>query len=157
MRRTTNMGTLPGLEQYAIGAEFPLPYVPNFETAAEADEFYEFFSKWDYCQAKNAYGLTLRRKGAAFVPAEYLQHSQVISAVSPTGKAILPDSSTVEEDDHCHGPVLPSSEAPDCLRRLNTDWKKSLFAGRLRFISKQYLCYGGVVGRSPSREENDFA
>ena len=34
------MSTLPGLERYALGAEFPCPYVPNFVTVDEADEFF---------------------------------------------------------------------------------------------------------------------
>jgi hypothetical protein len=109
--------TLPGLEQYAEGGDFPCPYVPHFLTAAQADEFFEFFSKWDYCQATNEYGVTLRRKGAAFVPSDYLRHSQVMGVNNAAGKTVLTDSSTLE-DEHCDGPVLPSNQAPECLRHL---------------------------------------
>jgi hypothetical protein len=110
------MSTLPGLEQYAEGADFSLPYVSNFVTADEADEFFAFFRDWHYCQAKSGYGVTLRRKGVAFVPDSCLQHSQVIG-VNADGTATLTDSSEVV-DDHCDGPVLPASEAPEVLLNL---------------------------------------
>lgn len=108
------MTTLPGLEQYAEGGDFPCPYVPNFLTGAEADEFLEFFTHWEYCDMRNRQGAVLRRKGITFAPE--LNHSQVRGSFD--GSVTLPDGSVEGEDDHCDGPVLPSSGAPDVVLRL---------------------------------------
>lgn len=109
------MTTLPGLEQYAEGGDFPCDYVPSFLTKDEADEFYQFFVNWHYCQTQNRQGARLRRRGVAFVPDAYLYNSQVRGYSD--GSQTLTDGSEVV-DDHCDGPVLGSSTAPDCLRRL---------------------------------------
>jgi hypothetical protein len=107
------MSTLPGLETYATGGEFPLPYIPHFLTDSEANEFLEFFSHWNYCDTANRYGAMLLRKGIAF--ASDPDHSQVRGTYD--GTLIQTDGSELT-DDHCDGPVLPSSEAPAVVRRL---------------------------------------
>jgi len=109
------MSTLPGLEQYAVGADFPLPYVANFVTKDEADEFFTFFRDWHYCETQNRQGTKLKRRGIAFVPDSCLYHSQVRGNFD--GSVTLTDGSTTV-DDHCDGPVLPSSQAPPLVGNL---------------------------------------
>jgi hypothetical protein len=107
------MGTLPGLEAYT-NAPFACPFVPNFLTKDEADEFFQFFVNWHYCDTENSYGKVNRRKGVAFVPDAYLNHSQVIGV-----QGTLTDGTMLaSEQDHCDGPVLPSSQAPPLVGHL---------------------------------------
>jgi hypothetical protein len=90
------MSTLPGLERYALGAEFPCPYVPNFVTVDEADEFFTFFQDWHYCETQNRQGANLKRRGVAFVPDSCLYHSQVRG--NSDGSVTLTDGSTTVDD-----------------------------------------------------------
>ncbi len=99
-------------EELGIDSGFPCAYHPPGTwgwSGEDADEFLALFEDWSYCDriiAKS--GLIQRRKGLTF--AYDPEHTQVRGAYD----AML---QTVDED-HCHGPVLPSSEAPDKVRKL---------------------------------------
>lgn len=125
-------------EELGIDSGFPCAYhAPGTWgwSIPKADEFLAFFKDWSYCDriiAKS--GLIQKRKGLTF--AYDPDHTQVRGAYD----AML---QTVDEE-HCDGPVLPSSEAPDIVRELANVLTARLrempgYAGRqMNFLSLQY-------------------
>jgi len=125
-------------EELGIDSGFPCAYhAPGTWgwPVEDAEEFLAFFKDWSYCDriiAKS--GLIQRRKGLTF--AYDPEHTQVRGAYDAMLQTV--------DDDHCHGPVLPSREAPDIVRKLAGVLTARLrkmpgYAGRqINFVSLQY-------------------
>src|ERR1035437_5842849 len=93
-------------EPKPVVTPFPAEYLTAHEggwTTKQADEFFDYFNKWLYCDRINQKsGLLQRRKGVAF--AVDPDHSQV--------RGTYDEMTQIADEDHCDGPVLTLGEAP---------------------------------------------
>jgi Domain of unknown function (DUF4326) len=106
---------IPGLDWELEKPPFPCPYIPNFVPKDLADEIEKYFVSKDTCHLPNPYnGKLSHTKGISY--AALPTHSQCFGGYHDPNKP--KSAEQIEEEEHCEGPILPSSEAPDCIRSL---------------------------------------
>jgi alkylated DNA repair dioxygenase AlkB len=102
-------------------AVFPCPYVPNFLSQREADELFDHFLKTDLCHLPNPWNPTQLLPTRSISYVNDPNSSQCFGGyVDPTRPKHL---ALAEEEEHCEGTIVHSSEAPECIwslqRKLN--------------------------------------
>src|ERR1700694_4707137 len=108
---------IPGLEEEAP-SEFPCKYLTAEEwdfSIAEADELHNQFLNFDACHLPNPYNDTLLSTLSVSYAANPT-HSQCYGGYQDPAKP--KNQALAEEEEHCAGLILPSSQAPDCIRAL---------------------------------------
>lgn len=102
-------------EPEPIETPFPAEYIPNFLTKDEADELCNHFVNFDARHLPNPYNDTLLNTRSLSYAANPT-HSQCYGGYQDPSKP--KNKALAEEEEHCAGLVLPSSQAPDCIRKL---------------------------------------
>ncbi|MGB8866105.1 MAG: hypothetical protein WCC71_18620 [Candidatus Sulfotelmatobacter sp.] len=105
---------LPGLEEYAE-TPFPAEYTPNFLTPAEADEFFNFFNTWHYCDYRLPQsGLIQKRKGVAFaIDPDHTQVRGTADAMLASGGAWATQTQPVKQAAGVMYGAMPTEAADD--------------------------------------------
>jgi hypothetical protein len=117
------MLNIPGLEE-ETSSEFPCKYLRASEwgwSAQEADDLLSYFLNFNACHLPNPWNDTLLNTLSVSYAANPT-HSQCYGGYQDPSKP--KNKALEEEEEHCAGLVLPSSQAPDCIwnlqRKLNT-------------------------------------
>jgi hypothetical protein len=96
-------------EDLGIESEFPCEYVPDFLPKEEERALHARFIDWLYCdRIIQKSGRVQRRKGVVF--ASNPDHTQVRGTYDEMLQTV--------DEDHCDGPCLPLSDAPEELHTL---------------------------------------
>lgn len=94
---------------------FPAPYIRGFLSAHEADELLNHFLNFNACHLPNPYNDSLLKTLSVSYAADPT-HTQCFGGYQDPSKP--KNKALVEEEEHCAGLILPSSQAPDCIRSL---------------------------------------
>jgi len=97
---------------------FPVPYYAPGTwgwSVKDADELFNHFKGFDACHLPNPYNDMLLNTRSISYCADP-EHAQAIGGYDKPGKP--KNAGQVEEEEHCHGPRVHSSEAPECIRKL---------------------------------------
>ena len=115
-------------EELGIESGFPCAYhTPGTWgwSVKDADELSDYFVNFDACHLPNPWNDTLLNTRSISYCADP-EHSQAIGGYDKPGKP--KNAAQVEEEEHCHGPRVHSSLAPDCIRKLQGVLNKILHA-----------------------------
>jgi hypothetical protein len=106
-----------GIETPAFPCEYRAPGTWGW-SVDDAWEFYHHFLNRETCHLPNPHNpdVLLRTKSVAYCGD--VRHTQCYGGYQ--GPDTPPNTALVkeQEEDHCHGPLLPSSQAPECVRKL---------------------------------------
>jgi hypothetical protein len=109
---------IPGLDQELPQSEFPAKYLQAHEwgwSSQDADEVNKYFVNFNACHLPNPYNDDLTHTLSVSY-ATNPTHSQCYGGYQDPTKP--KNKAQADEEDHCAGLILPSTQAPDCIRKL---------------------------------------